>query len=325
MPHTYDRPKTVYNWNDITYELFGIDPASFYSTRFSSNGEKFNPAAFLPICKETMGFQKFEFLAEEMERAARSRTPGFSVLDIGCGSGRFGAYLKSLFPNCRLSGVDMSDVCVNESLANGYDSAVRHDFTKGLPFPDDSFDFVFSMDVFGHIEFRYKDTVISEIQRVTAKGGSGFHGIESGYIDYLNCNTKDPHDSVRKYVYIDGHIGVEELDQVFDRFSRHMTVTRAFNWQIRPLLEVENALTHSQWGTALSKHAKKFQTPEAMLLADAIVGHLNRSNIDALISIFGPILTRKRLQELIPEGPVRDYILSLTSWGGFAMIATHSD
>ena len=314
----------MYDLNDITYELFDIDPTAFYSTRFSDNGKKFKANAFPPLCRQTMGFQKFDFLVEEVARAARSQIVGFSVLDIGCGSGRFGAYLKSRFPDCHLTGVDMSEACIKESLQNGYDEAFGCDFNKGLPFPRDSFDFVFSMDVFGHIEFRHKDTVISEIERVTVKGGSGFHGIESGYVDYVNCNPKDLHDPVRKFVYIDGHIGVEDLDQVCARFSKHMAVTRAFNWQIRPMLEVENALNHDQWGAEFSKHSKQFQTPEAILLADAIVGYLNRSNINTLISIFGPILTRKKLEEIIPEGPIRDYVLSLTNWGGFAMIATQS-
>ncbi|SEO84874.1 class I SAM-dependent methyltransferase [Nitrosovibrio sp. Nv6] len=309
---------------DITYDLFEIDPVSFYSTRFSSGGGKFEPMALRPICRRAIGFQKFEFLAEEIAGVLHSQTPGFSVLDIGCGSGRFGAYIKSVFPNCRLTGVDMSKACTEESLENGYDKAIQCDFIQGLPFPDDSFDFVFSMDTFGHVEFRNKDGLISEINRVTISGGRGFHGIECGDINYLNCNPKDEKDPIRRYVYIDGHIGVENLDQIYDRFSKEMTVTKAFNWQVRPLLEVENALTHSQWGEKFSEDLNQFQTPEAMLLADAVIGHINRTNIDMLLSGFGPILTQKRLDEIIPAGPIRNYVTSLLNWGGFAMISTHS-
>jgi hypothetical protein len=39
--------------------------------------------------------------------------------------------------------------------------------------------------------------VISEIARVTNRGGHGFHGIEEGTVDYRSANPGDADDAIR--------------------------------------------------------------------------------------------------------------------------------
>lgn len=307
--------------DDITYERFGIDPATFYNSRFVDS-EAYNVAALPSVYKRTIGFQKFDLLAAEAEAAAAAQPGPLRVLDLGCGSGRFGAYVKARVPGCHLTGVDLDAAGLEQSRINGYDILRSCDFTRGLPFPDGAFDFVYSFDVFGHIEFRHKDRVVGEVARVTRPGGRGFHGIEAGYIDYLGARPDDPDDVIRRYVHIDGHIGVEPLDALYDRFARVLTVTQAYSWLMRPVLETKNALTHRQWGDGLSRDLLPLLSVDAELVADAIIAHFNSVQLQALIASFGPILTRRRLQDLTPPGPMQDYLLALTSWGGFAMLAT---
>lgn len=309
---------------EITYARFGIEPASFYATRFADGHAPFNVAALTPAYRRTIGFQKFELLVAEVIAAAAAQSTPLRVLDLGCGSGRFGAYVKAHVPACVLTGVDMSEACIRQSLGNGYDAGWACDFNQALPFGDGAFDFVYSFDVFGHVEFRHKDRVVAEVARVTRRGGAGFHGIEAGQVDYVNARPEDPEDAVRRYVHIDGHIGVEPLDALHDRFSRVMTVTQAYSWLVRPALEVRNALVHDQWGAGMSKDLLPMLNADTEVVADAVLAHFNNVQLQALLRSFGPILTQRRLRELTPPGPMQDYLLELTSWGGFAMIATRA-
>jgi SAM-dependent methyltransferase len=309
----------IENLDAVTYQRFGIDPQGFYAERFNDGGQAMPaPCDFPPHIQRSISFQKFDFLVEAIAKADRPAR----VLDIGCGSGRYGKVVKHHFPGTTIVGVDMSESCTETTLLNGYDEAVTHDFNSGLPFADNDFDFVFSCDTFGHVEFRHKNRLISEIRRVTRIGGEGFHGIEAGFIDYLGANPEDPNDKVRRYIGIDGHIGVETLDQNFDRFSRFLRVTSAFNWLVRPALETANALNHNQWGEDFSADVAAVRGPEALALCDAVIGVFNQRNLDMLFQAFGPILTQRHLRSVIPEGPLRNYILAMADWGGFAMIRT---
>jgi SAM-dependent methyltransferase len=102
---------------------------------------------------------------------------------------------------------------------NGYDGAYVANVTD-LPFPDSSFDYVVSLDVLGHISLEDKDRVLAEVKRVMRPGGVTMHGIES--ID----RDKDPgyeamdEEELRRFVRIDGHIGLEDDTEIYERFSR---------------------------------------------------------------------------------------------------------
>ena len=90
--------------------------------------------------------------------------------------------------------------------------------------------------------------MIAELSRITKPGGFGFHGIESGFINYLNCNPKTPDDIVRKYVYMEGHTGVETLEDILNRFSKRFDIVQAFPFPIHPLLNIGNILNSRFWG-----------------------------------------------------------------------------
>jgi SAM-dependent methyltransferase len=141
---------------------------------------------------------------------------GTSLLDIGCGVGLL-ALLKR--KNVRLSGVDISDKCVEAAKANGYED-VRIGELTSLPFPDSSFDYVASLDVFGHIPFDEKDRVLAEIKRVLKPDGVTLHGIEcldpAVHKSYAEMNPEE----LRQFVAVDGHVGLELAEQHAERFGR---------------------------------------------------------------------------------------------------------
>ncbi len=91
--------------------------------------------------------------------------PGAKILDIGCGKGFQLAELKSIEPGLELYGLDISDY----ALANAHES-VAACLTRGsavsLPWPDNYFDFVFSITTLHNLYCYDLYKALQEMERV---------------------------------------------------------------------------------------------------------------------------------------------------------------
>jgi SAM-dependent methyltransferase len=139
---------------------------------------------------------------------------GSSVLDLGCGEGVL-ALLKR--KDVTLFGVDISPELLTLAQRNGYDSVHECDLAA-LPFADHSFDYVVSLDVLGHVSFADKPRVLSEIKRVLKPEGVTLHGIECLDRELHGDYETMSEEKLRKFVAIDGHIGLEDDDEHANRF-----------------------------------------------------------------------------------------------------------
>ena len=89
-----------------------------------------------------------------------------------------------------------------------------------LPFADASFDYVVSLDVFGHVDFADKDALLAEIKRVLRPDGVTMHGIES--LDpklHPDYRTASP-EKLAEFIAVDGHIGLEADEDIARRFAK---------------------------------------------------------------------------------------------------------
>jgi ubiquinone/menaquinone biosynthesis C-methylase UbiE len=86
-----------------------------------------------------------------------------SLLDVGCGIGVMVRALRKSGINA--SGVDFSEDLPGNFWADSEDFFVVSD-AKKLPYPDGSFDIVFSSDFFEHVPEEEIDQVLSEMKRV---------------------------------------------------------------------------------------------------------------------------------------------------------------
>jgi SAM-dependent methyltransferase len=87
------------------------------------------------------------------------------ILDAGCGGGRT---LDDLADLGQVSGIDLSEMAASAARARGHDD-IRVGHVEELPWADDSFDLVTSLDV---IEHTPDDRVtLRELRRVTRPGG----------------------------------------------------------------------------------------------------------------------------------------------------------
>ncbi|MCX5203301.1 class I SAM-dependent methyltransferase [Streptomyces sp. NBC_00237] len=106
---------------------------------------------------------------------ALARSPGATVLDVGCGDGRAAATAAPLLPGHRIVGVDWSQDALRRATARfartpGDLRAVRGELTDGgLPFGDASADAVLFSEVIEHLVD--PDSALDEIRRVLAPGG----------------------------------------------------------------------------------------------------------------------------------------------------------
>ncbi len=191
------------------YQRAGIvDPAEFYRTKFVSD-EVLDERYFKALDRFDMRFARTMWIYDNVRA-------GSSVLDLGCGTGLL-ALLKR--KRITLTGVDLSPECAQAARRNGYDSTLTAELSH-LPLPDRSFDYVVSLDVMGHIGFEEKDAVLAEIRRVLRPGGVTMHGIEC--IDRRAQKSYDEMsaEELRRFVEVDGHVGLEEEQEHAARFRR---------------------------------------------------------------------------------------------------------
>jgi SAM-dependent methyltransferase len=196
------------------YARAGIDDlAEFYRDKFVSNAV-LDHRYFKALDRFDLRFARTMWVYDNVRRNS-------ALLDLGCGAGML-ALLKR--KGVALTGVDLSGECVAAARRNGYDETVRAEL-HALPFADASFDYVTSLDVIGHIPAEQKDAVFAEIKRVLRPGGVTLHGIECTDRDARRRYEEMSPEALRRFIAIDGHVGLEEEEEHvarFRRFFRHV-------------------------------------------------------------------------------------------------------
>jgi cyclopropane fatty-acyl-phospholipid synthase-like methyltransferase len=194
---------------DDLYRRAGVEDLSeFYRTKFVSD-EVLDARYFRALDRFDMRFARTMWVYDNVRA-------GSDVLDLGCGAGML-ALLKR--KGVTLAGVDLSGECALAARRNGYDVTYRAELTR-LPFADAAFDYVVSLDVLGHVGFAEKDAVLAEIERVLRPEGVTMHGIEC--IDRRAQKSYDEmtEEELRRFVAVDGHVGLEEEQEHAARFRR---------------------------------------------------------------------------------------------------------
>jgi len=102
--------------------------------------------------------------------------PGNRVLDIGCGTGTLAAQLKRSFPSIDVTGLDPDPLALNRARQKASRNGVTVQFDQGyadeLPYPDSSYDRVFSSFMFHHLPAKARENALREVRRVLKPGGS---------------------------------------------------------------------------------------------------------------------------------------------------------
>ena len=112
--------------------------------------------------------------------------PGQCVLDVGCGTGTLATLIKQLHPEVKVVGLDPDPKALARARRKAERAAVQfdHGFGDELPYPEASFDRVFSSFMFHHLSAEEKGSTLREVRRVLKTGGEfymmdfeGPHGV----------------------------------------------------------------------------------------------------------------------------------------------------
>ncbi len=116
---------------------------------------------------------RVDLLRREIE-AAGVRSPA-RILDFGCGIGATERVLRDRFPSAAIDGVDASAESLKAAGALALRDVTFHlSESERLPFPDGSFDLVYSNGTFHHIDHGKHPAVFGELRRVLRSGGHLF-------------------------------------------------------------------------------------------------------------------------------------------------------
>jgi ubiquinone/menaquinone biosynthesis C-methylase UbiE len=115
-------------------------------------------------------------------------TPGYRVLDIGCGTGTLAVLIKRLHPDVAIVGIDPDPKALAHARRKASHAAVSIQFDQGfgdeLPYPEATFDRVFSSFMFHHLPSAAKGETLRAVRRVLKPGGTlhmlDFEGPDGG-------------------------------------------------------------------------------------------------------------------------------------------------
>jgi len=89
-----------------------------------------------------------------------------SILDVGCGKGFMLYDFKQLMPNITITGIDISEYAIANALEQ-VKPYLQVGNAKELPYPDNSFDLVISINTVHNLLLEDCKQALREIQRVT--------------------------------------------------------------------------------------------------------------------------------------------------------------
>jgi ubiquinone/menaquinone biosynthesis C-methylase UbiE len=105
------------------------------------------------------------------------------VLEIGCGTGNLALLVKRTRPQLEVVGLDPDPKALaragRKARAAGLALGLDRGFADAMPYPDASFDRVFSALMFHHLEADLRLATLEEVRRVLRPGGS-LHLVDFG-------------------------------------------------------------------------------------------------------------------------------------------------
>lgn len=156
------------------------------------------------------------------------------ILDYGCGRGAWIPLLERDFPGARIAGIDLSSTAIEKA---GVEHP-SHQFTlfdgERAPFPDASFDLVFSYHVLEHV--LDLEAVAADMARVTAPGGflcvifpcGNAGSLEESIVSRVTRGRERTSRGATRFFYEDPtHVRRARSREILELFGRHGATIRA--------------------------------------------------------------------------------------------------
>src|ERR1700730_7268247 len=112
----------------------------------------------------------YQALRQHVAATIEPAPPHFSLLDAGCGTGGMLKVVRQKFPAADLTGIDQSTHALELTAARKTGAKLISASVHELPFPENSFDFVLSLDVWSSVGLD-ESLAVHEAHRVLRPGG----------------------------------------------------------------------------------------------------------------------------------------------------------
>ncbi|RAQ94319.1 class I SAM-dependent methyltransferase [Thermogemmatispora tikiterensis] len=219
------------------------------------------------------------YLAPLQEQATRQ------ILDVGCGTGQWAYEVAKEFPQASVVGLDVEQAKNSVSPPPNY-RFVQGDALNGLPFNDNTFDFVHQRFLTAALPLPAWPQVVRELVRVTARGGWVELLEASTEIAPVGPATQRVLTMTLQLTALRGLDGSGEVARSLDRYLREAGLVQVQRHDIEvPLGDWGGrigsllALDFREVGTALSGAVvRRFQMapPEYQALLDAVFQECNQ-------------------------------------------------
>ena len=121
-------------------------------------------------------------LALGVETAGLSMDSVRAVLDFGCGSGRVLPHVAALAPHVRCFGCDVDPSAIAWAARHRPElSWALSSSEPPLPYAEQSFDLVYSISVFSHLDEALQDRWLQELGRILAPGGAALLSVHGSH------------------------------------------------------------------------------------------------------------------------------------------------
>jgi SAM-dependent methyltransferase len=147
------------------------DCAHFWDEQARNSGGDPNRAVCLDSAEENLAIDRVQLalLTGAMDRICDAKDfTGASVLDFGCGAGRWVPLLKSY--GCRYAGVDLSSGMLDIARLQHPGADFRAVDGYGIPYDDRTFDLAWSIAVIHHNPPDKQGRILAELARVLRDG-----------------------------------------------------------------------------------------------------------------------------------------------------------
>ena len=200
----------------------------------------------------------FAYYKVQIVAANEPTNDRLDILDFGCGVGNSSAYFRELFPQSKITGIDVSADSIKSAQSKKIANCAFLAFEGlTLPFEDQKFDVVFTSMVFHHIPHEKHEAFFKEIYRVMKPGGSFYIFEHNPYNPITRKIVKEcefDHDAVLLYPMKTKkfltRIGFNQPDLNFTLFfPRHQI--------FKPFFNLENWMRKLPIGGQYYVHARK--------------------------------------------------------------------